>query len=237
MAEAQTLRISLIALDAALAKFTAKIPPVVQPDDFLALDQREPPFAYGAKTAMRGFVGAMKITCAAYSGIIKMYQAANLLVPFDSGVEGRRSLETGSREKRLSAARAVATLAHQLTTEWERANNVEGAKNVFCLLTAVSRNTLVPDYQATFLEHRVAELTCLSRATLACSIAGQLQRSSSWRRWPRSTGRAECRRTTSHTRFRWHLRISGTSYTRSGVRWRSTLFWQRKLVNWKIRCR
>lgn len=72
--------------------------------------------------------------------IIQMHRAAELLKGYDQTI-GVELGGTGSREKRVSAARAVANVAQKLVDELGLASNPKAGA---CLISAVSNAITVP---------------------------------------------------------------------------------------------
>lgn len=139
------LKTSLIALNKAISAFTANIPPLTAPSHLAPSLQHTPTFAYSTRTAQQGFVAVARITCAAYTARIKMHEAEELLQAQSSehvqSFYAELGVEYDSRTRRLSAARAIATIAHQEATELLWPDGLKHPKETFCLVTAVSSIT------------------------------------------------------------------------------------------------
>lgn len=136
--DAITLRESLTTLNTALSRFTANIPILVPPH---LLRGQPPPFAYGATTAQSAFFRVAEVTCAAYVSFIKMHQAAEALADFDAELRiefGSAVASSSSKDKRLTAARAVAKVAYEVATELDRPDSIPNTKEGLCVVDAVS---------------------------------------------------------------------------------------------------
>lgn len=89
-------------------------------------------FAYGAKTPHAGFLSVIQITIMVHMITIEMHRAAGFGDPSDQG------LLDASKQKRLSAARAMASLASQLMKEIDRPGSGLHPKECFGSVTTVS---------------------------------------------------------------------------------------------------
>lgn len=117
-ADAQSLRASLLTLNNALSRLTLNIPRLVAPE-LLA-----PPYPYGAANAHLAFFRVAEVTCVAYLTIIQMHGAGEMLRSFDEDFRVDLTSESGSRDKRLAAARAVVDVAIQVVAELDRPDSV-----------------------------------------------------------------------------------------------------------------
>lgn len=83
-----------------------------------------PPYPYGAANAHLAFFRVAEVTCVAYLTIIQMHGAGEMLRSFDEDFRVDLTSESGSRDKRLAAARAVVDVAIQVVAELDRPDSV-----------------------------------------------------------------------------------------------------------------
>ncbi|KAG8861215.1 hypothetical protein FRB96_003165 [Tulasnella sp. 330] len=147
--DAVTLRESLMTLNTALSRYTASIPILVPPH---LLRGQPPPFAYGATTAQSAYFRVAEVTYATYVAFIKMHQAAEALKDFDPELRiefGSSAAASSSRDKRLTAARAVAKIAEEVALELDRPDSIPNPKEGLCIVDAFFRTTAA----CVFIEH------------------------------------------------------------------------------------
>ncbi|KAG9025869.1 hypothetical protein FRB95_009666 [Tulasnella sp. JGI-2019a] len=131
VAEAQALRTSLITLNNCISRITATIPTLPSIES-IERSQAIPPFPFNTESAHSAFFSTADATAAAYVIIIQMHRAAELLKGYDQTMDVDFG-ETSSREKRVGAARAVATVAQKIVTELD---NIPNPKAGTCMINA-----------------------------------------------------------------------------------------------------